>query len=217
MLRPATATAASSAAGAGTFAWAAPELLLARRVDEAADIYSFGVVLWELSAGEPPPPSRRLRPLEVPEESPAEVAEIIDRCLEEEPRKRPTARELLDFFVSGLAKLDAAAGVKSTLASANSAGGERETATEPLGLTLARVSRASSCGLASVGTADSEDAYALPCGGGTGGGGGGGRGEAPLRRTSAAPREPAVPEEEAEEEEGREEPPPTAAGAASKV
>lgn len=39
---------------AGTFAWAAPELLLGQRCSEKADIYAFGVVVWELATGERP-------------------------------------------------------------------------------------------------------------------------------------------------------------------
>ena len=39
---------------AGTFAWAAPELLMGGRCSEKVDIYSFGVVLWELATSERP-------------------------------------------------------------------------------------------------------------------------------------------------------------------
>ena len=39
---------------AGTFAWAAPELLLGRRCSEKVDIFAFGVVLWEIATGERP-------------------------------------------------------------------------------------------------------------------------------------------------------------------
>ena len=46
----------------GTFSWAAPEVLLGRPCTEKVDIYSYGVMLWELSAGEAPP-GRHLRPL----------------------------------------------------------------------------------------------------------------------------------------------------------
>ena len=38
----------------GTIAWAAPEVLLGGRVDSGADIYSFGVLLWEIVTGEKP-------------------------------------------------------------------------------------------------------------------------------------------------------------------
>ena len=46
----------------GTFAWAAPEVLLGRPCTEKVDVYSYGVMLWELSAGEAPT-GRHLRPL----------------------------------------------------------------------------------------------------------------------------------------------------------
>ena len=48
--------AAVSAAEAvmGTFAWAAPEVLLGGRVESSADIFSFGVLLWEIATGEKP-------------------------------------------------------------------------------------------------------------------------------------------------------------------
>lgn len=38
----------------GTFAWAAPELLLGDRCTEKVDMYSFGVVLWEIVTQELP-------------------------------------------------------------------------------------------------------------------------------------------------------------------
>ena len=48
--------AAVSAAEAvmGTFAWAAPEVLLGGRVESSADIFSFGVLLWEIATGDTP-------------------------------------------------------------------------------------------------------------------------------------------------------------------
>lgn len=38
----------------GTWAWAAPEVLLGKQSTTQADIYSFGVVIWELVTGEQP-------------------------------------------------------------------------------------------------------------------------------------------------------------------
>ncbi len=38
----------------GTFAWAAPELLTGTRCSELVDVYSMGVVMWELITGEQP-------------------------------------------------------------------------------------------------------------------------------------------------------------------
>ena len=40
--------------GMGTFAYAAPELLTGGKCNEVADIFSFGVLLWELVTGEIP-------------------------------------------------------------------------------------------------------------------------------------------------------------------
>ena len=36
--------------GLGTFQWMAPEVLAHQRYSEKADVYSFGIVLWECSA-----------------------------------------------------------------------------------------------------------------------------------------------------------------------
>ena len=84
---------------AGTLCWAAPEVLLGRPVNEKTDIYSFGMVLWELSAREPPR-GRCPRPLDVPDEAPAMIVDMIDKCMAEEPGDRPTAAELVKFFKS---------------------------------------------------------------------------------------------------------------------
>ena len=46
----------------GTFYWAAPEVLLGKMCTEKVDVYSYGVILWELAAGEAPS-GRSLRPL----------------------------------------------------------------------------------------------------------------------------------------------------------
>ena len=81
----------------GTLAWCAPEVLLGRPVDEKADLYSFGVLLWELSSGEPPN-GRRLRALEVPAEAPQVIVDTIARCLSEDPEARPTAADLVALF-----------------------------------------------------------------------------------------------------------------------
>ena len=39
---------------AGTFHWMAPEVLENCRYTEKADVYSFGIVMWEILAREPP-------------------------------------------------------------------------------------------------------------------------------------------------------------------
>ncbi|KAK9830253.1 hypothetical protein WJX72_010587 [[Myrmecia] bisecta] len=88
----------------GTFSYAAPELLLNARCSEKVDIYSFGVVLWEVVTGEQACRGR-LRAVQVPEECPASVAQLIDDCLQVEAEGRPTAKQLFsrirDAFADG--------------------------------------------------------------------------------------------------------------------
>ncbi len=61
---------------AGTFAYAAPELLLNEPCDSSADLYSFGVLLWEIVTRRNPARGRLLPP-QVPEECPAEIVDLI--------------------------------------------------------------------------------------------------------------------------------------------
>jgi serine/threonine protein kinase len=112
-LRPESSRVGTLNAALGTLAWAAPEVLMGgKAVGVAADIYSLGAVLWELSTAETPPDNRCLRAVVVPDDAPAGVAGVIDRCLDADPAARPTAPELVEFFEAGLAALDTAAGVK---------------------------------------------------------------------------------------------------------
>lgn len=46
----------------GSLLWAAPEMFFNSRVTKACDIYSFGVVMWEIITGEVPPRDRQFRP-----------------------------------------------------------------------------------------------------------------------------------------------------------
>ena len=44
----------AGAAGGGTPHWMAPEVLRSEHIDEKADVYSFGVILWEILTGKIP-------------------------------------------------------------------------------------------------------------------------------------------------------------------
>jgi uncharacterized surface protein with fasciclin (FAS1) repeats len=83
---------ASAGSVIGTLAWSAPELILGDRCTDKVDMYSFGIVLWEIATGEiprrgfttSPPPSERC---------PFELADLIQECTAVDPKTRPTAIE----------------------------------------------------------------------------------------------------------------------------
>jgi eukaryotic-like serine/threonine-protein kinase len=97
------ATLAETAPGLviGTMQYMSPEQVLGNKVDHRSDVFSLGVVLYEMAAGRPPfagttPTDTMGRVLYVePEpirqinaEVPAELERIIYRCLEKDPEKR---------------------------------------------------------------------------------------------------------------------------------
>ncbi|KAK9865664.1 hypothetical protein WJX84_002223 [Apatococcus fuscideae] len=82
----------------GTFEWAAPEVLMGQACTDKADIYSFGVVLWEIITGEEPH-LRALRPIRE-DEAPSSIGRIVDSCRASDPSDRPSAVEVFELFTS---------------------------------------------------------------------------------------------------------------------
>ncbi|GMH06954.1 hypothetical protein Nepgr_008794 [Nepenthes gracilis] len=96
----------SSKSTAGTPEWMAPEVLRNEPSNEKCDVYSFGVILWELATLLVPwtglNPMQVVgavgfqhRRLEIPEEVDPIVAGIILDCWENDPNLRPSFSELI--------------------------------------------------------------------------------------------------------------------------
>ncbi|PQM38414.1 serine/threonine-protein kinase EDR1 [Prunus yedoensis var. nudiflora] len=96
----------SSKSTAGTPEWMAPEVLRNEPANEKCDVYSFGVILWELATC--CVPWKGLNPmqvvgavgfqnrrLEIPEDMDPVVAEIIRDCWQREPNLRPSFSQLM--------------------------------------------------------------------------------------------------------------------------
>ncbi|XP_074276817.1 serine/threonine-protein kinase CTR1-like [Silene latifolia] len=101
----------SSKSAAGTPEWMAPEVLRNEPSNEKADVYSFGVILWELATLQQPwsnlnPPQVvaavgfKFMRLEIPRDVNPQIAALIEACWADEPRKRPSFANIMDTLKS---------------------------------------------------------------------------------------------------------------------
>ncbi|KAL2921134.1 putative serine/threonine-protein kinase SIS8 [Bienertia sinuspersici] len=93
--------------GKGTPQWMAPEVLRNERSDEKSDIYSFGIILWELATQKIPWEHLNAmqvigavgfmnQRLDIPEDVDTRWSTIIESCWLSDPQSRPSFQELLE-------------------------------------------------------------------------------------------------------------------------
>uniref|UniRef100_A0A0D3C5V9 Protein kinase domain-containing protein n=1 Tax=Brassica oleracea var. oleracea TaxID=109376 RepID=A0A0D3C5V9_BRAOL len=92
---------------AGTPEWVAPEAFRNEPLSEKCDIYSFGVIMWELCTLTKPwegvPQAKVLNivakgaRLDIPE---GPLANLIEACWSEEPEQRPSCEEILTYLAT---------------------------------------------------------------------------------------------------------------------
>ena len=77
-----------------TVAWAAPEVVYRKRATEKIDIWSFGIILWEIITGQLP----RVGHLNLPLSTPSPLRAVYAACTLDDPVKRPSAQELVQHL-----------------------------------------------------------------------------------------------------------------------
>ncbi|KAJ4980868.1 hypothetical protein NE237_031705 [Protea cynaroides] len=102
----------------GTFRWMAPELIRHKAYGRKVDVYSFGLILWEMLAGTIPYEdmipvqvayavvNKNLRPV-IPPNCPPALRALIEQCWALQPEKRPEYWQIvkvLEQFESSLAR-----------------------------------------------------------------------------------------------------------------
>lgn len=95
--------------GKGTPQWMAPEVLRNEPSDEKSDVYSYGVILWEIATEKIPWDNLNSmqvigavgfmnQRLEIPNDVDPQWVSIIESCWHSEPQRRPSFQELLEKF-----------------------------------------------------------------------------------------------------------------------
>ncbi|XP_074221419.1 mitogen-activated protein kinase kinase kinase 9 isoform X4 [Camelus bactrianus] len=92
---------------AGTYAWMAPEVIRASMFSKGSDVWSYGVLLWELLTGEVPfrgidglavayGVAMNKLSLPIPSTCPEPFAKLMEDCWNTDPHSRPSFTNILD-------------------------------------------------------------------------------------------------------------------------
>ncbi|KAF0910702.1 hypothetical protein E2562_004694 [Oryza meyeriana var. granulata] len=91
----------------GTYRWMAPEVIEHKPYDHKADVFSFGILMWELLTGKIPYEyltplqaavgvvQKGLRPT-IPKNAHAKLSELLQKCWQQDPAERPDFSEILE-------------------------------------------------------------------------------------------------------------------------
>lgn len=93
----------------GTANYMAPEFMKAEKYDEKIDVYSYGILLWELLAKQSPfegliPPqivctvSMFNRRPDIPSDAPPILKHLIENCWDRDPKERPPFSDIIKFL-----------------------------------------------------------------------------------------------------------------------
>ena len=87
----------------------APEILRGEKYSSSADVYSFGVILWEMLTSDIPFRGRSIphitgmvgyyrETLKVPQQCNKNLRQIVNNCLLYEPERRPTFDHIVKYL-----------------------------------------------------------------------------------------------------------------------
>ena len=94
----------------GTFQWMAPEVIRRNTYSEKADVFSFGIILWELMVQEPPyrnidriqvakkvATDPKYRP-KIPNDVPLKLKELMPLCWDHDPEQRLSFDQIIEYL-----------------------------------------------------------------------------------------------------------------------